>query len=283
MNSIKQWSLPGWTCGCGIFNGCMKEYLSVCRVCGAQAPPVPDELRAILREVMGKEFGQWFDNQSEENKASIDAIVQLDKQSVVDEKFTCHCGIVTTVKNSRIAVHNSFKGAGRITRRCPWSGMNYPPAFGHAPEEPSDVRDQWSDAVDAAHPTRGGSHAVYNIASRMVSSRYSKGALIDLVNWLLAHPPLPVRAIPALPEATLVECVRGLQALYVRFDADALAFAKGDDANRPACREMQSASFYVRQAAKCVERATGVNQAETQHFPECPSLRGEACFCMPKP
>jgi hypothetical protein len=26
--------LPGWTCACGGFNGCLKEWLSECRGCG---------------------------------------------------------------------------------------------------------------------------------------------------------------------------------------------------------------------------------------------------------
>ena len=50
-----------------------------------------------------------------------------------------------------------------------------------------DVRDQWSDAITAAHPTRSGSHDEYGVAMQMVGHRHSKGALVALVNWLLVR------------------------------------------------------------------------------------------------
>jgi len=49
-----------------------------------------------------------------------------------------------------------------------------------------DVRDEWSDAIEAAHPARGSeSHDEYGVAMRMVGNRHSKGELLALVNWLL--------------------------------------------------------------------------------------------------
>ena len=39
--------------------------------------------------------------------------------------------------------------------------------------------------IDAAFPTRSGDHESYNEAHRLVSAKYSKGALVALVNWLL--------------------------------------------------------------------------------------------------
>jgi hypothetical protein len=40
-------------------------------------------------------------------------------------------------------------------------------------------------AIDAAFPTRSGRHDLYAEASRLVGAKYTKGALIALVNWLL--------------------------------------------------------------------------------------------------
>jgi hypothetical protein len=48
-----------------------------------------------------------------------------------------------------------------------------------------DVDDEWTEAIDAAHPTRSGSHDAYGTAMRMVGHRHSKGQLVSLVNWLL--------------------------------------------------------------------------------------------------
>ena len=41
------------------------------------------------------------------------------------------------------------------------------------------------DAIAAAHPLRTGRHDLYDEAQRLVSAKHSKGALVDLVNWLL--------------------------------------------------------------------------------------------------
>ena len=51
----------------------------------------------------------------------------------------------------------------------------------------NDTPDQWSAAIDEAHPTRSGSHKQYGIAMTMVSHRHSKGSLVALVNWLLTR------------------------------------------------------------------------------------------------
>lgn len=50
-----------------------------------------------------------------------------------------------------------------------------------------DKSDQWQDSIDAAHPTKTGKHDTYAKALDMVGNRHSKGALVDLVNWLLAY------------------------------------------------------------------------------------------------
>lgn len=39
--------------------------------------------------------------------------------------------------------------------------------------------------IKAAHPMRTGRHDLYGEAMRLVGARYSKGALVDLVVWLL--------------------------------------------------------------------------------------------------
>lgn len=48
-----------------------------------------------------------------------------------------------------------------------------------------DTEDEWSDAINAAHPMCNGSHETYAIAMQMVGNRHSKAALVELVNWLL--------------------------------------------------------------------------------------------------
>jgi hypothetical protein len=49
-----------------------------------------------------------------------------------------------------------------------------------------DVDDEWTKEIDAAHPTRGGSHEDYATAMKMVGHRHSKGELVALVCWLLS-------------------------------------------------------------------------------------------------
>ena len=39
--------------------------------------------------------------------------------------------------------------------------------------------------IDAAHPLRTGKHDLYAEAMRLVGAKHSKGALVELVNWLL--------------------------------------------------------------------------------------------------
>lgn len=53
------------------------------------------------------------------------------------------------------------------------------------PNEWEDQRDEWTDKINEAHPTRSGSHDEYATAMQMVGHRHSKGALVELVNWLL--------------------------------------------------------------------------------------------------
>lgn len=50
-----------------------------------------------------------------------------------------------------------------------------------------DVRDEWSDAIDAAFPTRSGEHGAYATAMQMVGNRHSKGALVALTTYLLVE------------------------------------------------------------------------------------------------
>jgi hypothetical protein len=50
-----------------------------------------------------------------------------------------------------------------------------------------DVDDEWTEAIKASHPTRGGSHEDYATAMRMVGHRHSKGQLVALVCWLLSR------------------------------------------------------------------------------------------------
>lgn len=50
-----------------------------------------------------------------------------------------------------------------------------------------DVKDEWTEAIDAAFPTRSGSHDEWGVAMKMVGHRHSKGELVSLVNWLLVR------------------------------------------------------------------------------------------------
>lgn len=50
-----------------------------------------------------------------------------------------------------------------------------------------DTEDEWTERIKAAHPSRSGSHEEYATAMRMVGNRRSKGALVELVNWLLVE------------------------------------------------------------------------------------------------
>jgi len=50
-----------------------------------------------------------------------------------------------------------------------------------------DAKDEWSEAIHEAHPTRSESHEQYATAMKMVTNRYSKGAIVALINWLLVR------------------------------------------------------------------------------------------------
>jgi hypothetical protein len=52
-----------------------------------------------------------------------------------------------------------------------------------------DRDDEWSARIAVAHPLRTGDDATYGVAMRMVGNRHSKGALVELVNWLLKGQP----------------------------------------------------------------------------------------------
>lgn len=51
-----------------------------------------------------------------------------------------------------------------------------------------DKRDRWTPMIDASHPLKVGTkdaHDAYATALEMVGNRHSKGALVDLVCWLV--------------------------------------------------------------------------------------------------
>ena len=48
-----------------------------------------------------------------------------------------------------------------------------------------DRRDRWTPMIEASHPTKTGAHDAYTTAMEMVGNRHSKGALVDLVCWLV--------------------------------------------------------------------------------------------------
>ncbi len=49
----------------------------------------------------------------------------------------------------------------------------------------NDKRDIWTPMIEASHPLRTGAHDAYAVAMEMVGNRNSKGALVDLVCWLV--------------------------------------------------------------------------------------------------
>ena len=56
-------------------------------------------------------------------------------------------------------------------------------------DEDGDRIDQWSERIAAAHAIETGDHKTYAVAREMVGNRHSKGALVELVNWLLKGQP----------------------------------------------------------------------------------------------
>lgn len=59
-------------------------------------------------------------------------------------------------------------------------------AYRHLPPGAwEDKKDEFSEAIEAAFPTRSGNHERYAKALQMVSNRYGKYELVNLVNWLL--------------------------------------------------------------------------------------------------
>lgn len=91
-----------------------------------------------------------------------------------------------------------------------------PPTSAGATEETdwNDVHDKWSTEIEAAYPTRSGSHDEYATAMAMVGNRQSKGQLVALVNWLLmrwnpkyaATPFAPASPPPPAREAETCTC-----------------------------------------------------------------------------
>lgn len=49
-----------------------------------------------------------------------------------------------------------------------------------------DREDEFTSCINAAHPLKPKRHDLHDLAMKMVGNRYSKAALVDLVNWLLA-------------------------------------------------------------------------------------------------
>lgn len=65
------------------------------------------------------------------------------------------------------------------------------------------------EAIKAAHPMRTGKHAVYVRALEMVSAKHSKGALVEMVNWLLVERDAALRfEVTEEQRKALEECVR---------------------------------------------------------------------------
>lgn len=53
------------------------------------------------------------------------------------------------------------------------------------PDHWNDRDDQWTEEIKASHPVKTKAYHHYDTAMKMVGARHSKGALVDLVCWLL--------------------------------------------------------------------------------------------------
>lgn len=61
------------------------------------------------------------------------------------------------------------------------------------------------EQIKVAHPLRSGSHALYAEAMRLVGAKRSKGALVELVNWLLTREDKALAHIAALEGGIVAE------------------------------------------------------------------------------
>lgn len=77
-------------------------------------------------------------------------------------------------------------GNGPFCERTPCACECHAPRAS-PPTEWGDRRDEWTQAIDDAFPTRTGQHDIFAKAMRMVGNRHSKAHLVALVNWLLAE------------------------------------------------------------------------------------------------
>jgi hypothetical protein len=80
-------------------------------------------------------------------------------------------------------------------------------------------KDEWSERIAAVHPTLTGDHATYAKAMEMVGNRHSKGALVELVNWLLLGEPSLTREAE-----TKIEMIAMLETVWNCTRADPLGF-----------------------------------------------------------
>lgn len=83
---------------------------------------------------------------------------------------------------------------------------------------PGDRRDQWTPMIEASHPMKTGAHDAYATALEMVGNRHSKGALVQLVCWLVQRVDMAENDLrnlrrnmrPMDPEAQRAHGVKGL-------------------------------------------------------------------------
>lgn len=99
-----------------------------------------------------------------------------------------------------------------------WKTIEKKPLYTHpAPQVPEpwhdDKPDEWSPSIDAAHPMKSGAHDAYATAMKMVGNRKSKGALVELVCWLLQSraPQVPIKDELAVMRDNLGRMAEALQ------------------------------------------------------------------------
>jgi hypothetical protein len=127
-----------------------------------------------------------------------------------------------------------------------------------------DKRDRWTPMIEASHPLEVGTkdaHDAYATAMEMVGNRHSKGALVDLVCWLVqrvdaAEQQLRTSGVPVVreywndtPEAKAARVAVGIEkpARGVRVDAlyDAETPPVGIFALRDAVRCLRDTGRFV--------------------------------------
>jgi hypothetical protein len=126
-------------------------------------------------------------------------------------------------------------------------------------EWPDDKVDEWTALIEAAHPLKTKAYAQWDTAMRMVGNRHSKGALVELVCWLLQ------RAESASPSSSVLERAReALQAALLHHTTTSLPLVYERFGSREAAGEFGRKTWNetIPAALAEIDRALGGGNAE---------------------